>query len=50
MSIGIFASINQRLDARLCYGCRRVWFRVNSFSADVTASVVQDTKIQKHAG
>ena len=45
MSIGIFASINQRLDAEtLTMVAEEFGFTVEFVSADVTASVVQDTQ------
>ena len=45
MSIGIFASINQRLDAEtLTLVAEEFGFTVEFVSADVTASVVQDTQ------
>ena len=45
MSIGIFASINQRLDAEtLTMVAEEFGFTVEFVSADVTASVVQDSQ------
>ena len=45
MSIGIFASINQRLDAEtLTMVAEEYGFEVEFVSADVTASVIEDTQ------
>ena len=45
MSIGVFASINQRLDAEtLTMVAEEFGFTVEFVSADVTASVVEDTQ------
>ncbi len=45
MSIGIFASINQRLDAEtLTMVAEEYGFKVEFVSADVTASVIEDTQ------
>jgi len=45
MSIGIFASINQRLDAEtLTMVAEEYGFQVEFVSADVTASVIEDTQ------
>ena len=49
MSIGIFASINQRLDAEtLTMVAEEFGFTVEFVSADVTASVVQDSQNPKN--
>ena len=47
MSIGIFASINQRLDAEtLTMVAEEYGFEVEFVSADVTASVIETLRIQ----
>ena len=42
MSIGIFASINQRLDAETLTGIEEYGFEVEFVSTDVTDLVVED--------